>query len=64
MMLSVSAVALLGVAAFLLFRKDNLKPSHAVVCVLFGFYLSGTAIAPTVKAGTDQLTTLLSGISF
>jgi hypothetical protein len=63
MVLSVSAVILLGVIAFLMFRKDEMKPSHAIVCALFGFYLSSTAVAPSIKAGTDQLTMLLSGIS-
>ncbi|MGW7353593.1 hypothetical protein [Streptomyces sp. Z26] len=62
MVLSVSGVVLLGVIAFVLFRKDGLKMSHAVVCSLFGFYLSGTAIAPSIKQGSASLATMLGGI--
>lgn len=62
MILSISGVVLLGVIIFLFFRKDSLKPSHAVICALFGFYLAGTAIAPSIKAGGESLASLLGGI--
>jgi len=64
MILSVSCVVLLGIIVFLFFRKDGLKPTHAVVSMLFGFYLGGTAIAPSIKAGGESFATLLGGISF
>jgi hypothetical protein len=63
MILSVSGVLLLGVIVFLFFRKDGLKLSHAVVCGLFGFYLAGTAVAPSIQAGGESLASLLGGIS-
>lgn len=59
MVLSISGVILLGGVVFLLFRKDGLKLSHAVVCALFGFYLAGTAIAPGIEAGGAGLADLL-----
>jgi hypothetical protein len=62
--LSISGVVLLGVIAFLFFRKDGMKLSHALVCSLFGFYLAGTAIAPSIKAGGASLAGLLGGIKF
>jgi hypothetical protein len=62
MILSISGVILLGIIAFLFFRKDGLKVSHAVVCSLFGFYLAGTAIAPSIKAGGQSLASLLGGL--
>lgn len=62
MILSISGVVLLGVIVFLFFRKDGLKPAHAIVCALFGFYLAGTAIAPSIKAGGQSLASLLGGI--
>jgi hypothetical protein len=62
--LSISGVVLLGVIAFLFFRKDGMKLSHAVVCALFGFYLAGTAIAPSITAGGQSLASLLGGIKF
>ncbi|MFF1359273.1 hypothetical protein [Streptomyces sp. NPDC058297] len=64
MILSISGVMLLGIIAFLFFRKDGLKPSHGLTCALFGFYLAGTAIAPSIKAGGASLAGLLGGIKF
>ncbi|MFJ4921794.1 hypothetical protein [Streptomyces sp. NPDC088725] len=64
MILSISGVMLFGVIVFLFFRKDGLKPSHACVSVLFGFYLAGTAIAPSITAGSASLAGLLGGIKF
>ncbi|AVH60055.1 MULTISPECIES: hypothetical protein [Streptomyces] len=64
MILSFSGVVLLGVVVFIFFRKDGLKGSHACTAVLFGFYLSSTAIAPSIKAGGESLASLLGGIKF
>lgn len=64
MILSISGVVLFGVIAFLFFRKDGLKASHACVSALFGFYLASTAIAPSIKAGGESLASLLGGIKF
>ncbi len=64
MILSISGVVLFGVVVFLFFRKDGLKPSHGIVCALFGFYLAGTAIAPSIKAGSASLAGLLGGLRF
>lgn len=64
MVLSISGVLLLGVVAFVFFRKDGMKLSHAVVCGLFGFYLAGTAAAPHIAAGGSSVATMLSDISF
>ncbi|UED82782.1 hypothetical protein [Streptomyces profundus] len=63
MVLSVSGVVLLGVVVVLFFRKDGLKPTHALVCGLFGFYLAGTAMAPSIEAGGAKLAHLLGGIA-
>lgn len=64
MILSISGVVLLGVVVFLFFRKDGLKASHALVSALFGFYLAGTAIAPSIKAGGSSVASLLGGLHF
>lgn len=64
MILSISGVVLLGIIAFLFFRKDGLKISHALVCALFGFYLAGTAVAPSIKAGGASIASLLGGLKF
>ncbi|WP_035795453.1 hypothetical protein [Kitasatospora mediocidica] len=64
MILSISGIVLFGTIAFLFFRRDGLKVSHALVCSLFGFYLAGTAIAPSIQAGGASLANLLGGIKF
>jgi hypothetical protein len=62
MILSISGVVLLGVIVFLFFRKDGLKMSHGLVCALFGFYLAGSAIAPSIRAGGASLANLIGGL--
>ncbi|HZX37638.1 MAG TPA: hypothetical protein VFF37_04770 [Streptomyces sp.] len=64
MVLSISGVVLLAIIVFLFFRKDGLKASHAITCSLFGFFVAGTAIAPSIKAGSASLASLLGGIKF
>ncbi|MGV9254816.1 hypothetical protein [Streptomyces sp. NPDC003697] len=64
MILSLSGVVLLGVIVFVFFRKDGLKASHACTSALFGFYLSSTALAPSIKAGGESLAGLLGGMRF
>ena len=62
MALSISGIVLFGTIAFLFFRRDGLKASHAVVCSLFGFYVAGSSIAPSITAGSASLASLLGGI--
>lgn len=64
MVLSVSVVLTLAIAAVLMCRKDDLKVWHALVCALFGFYLASTSIAPNIRQGTSALATFLGGIKF
>jgi hypothetical protein len=64
MILSISGVVLLAIIVFLFLRKDSLKASHAIVCALFGFFLASTAIAPSIRAGSASLASLLGGIKF
>jgi hypothetical protein len=54
MVVSVSAVLLLGVFVVFFVRKAALKPMHAITCSLLGFYLSSTSMAPGIRdAGTS-----------
>jgi hypothetical protein len=62
--LSISVVVLLGFIVFVFFRKDGLKASHAIVTMLFGFYLASTGLAPSIEAGGDSFASLLAGIHF
>ncbi|WP_031083286.1 hypothetical protein [Streptomyces sp. NRRL WC-3549] len=64
MALSISAVVLLAIVVFLLIRKSGLKGGHAVVCMLLGFYLSSSSIAPTISEVTSNVAGMIGGIKF
>ncbi|MGW8378717.1 hypothetical protein [Streptomyces sp. ODS28] len=64
MALSISAVVLLAIVVFLLVKKSGLKAGHALVCVLLGFYLASSSIAPTINKLTTNVAGMLSGIKF
>ncbi|CAL9587794.1 hypothetical protein SUDANB6_05195 [Streptomyces sp. enrichment culture] len=51
MAISISVVLLLSVLAVIFMRNGGLKISHALVCLLLGFYLASTSIAPTIQSG-------------
>ena len=64
MALSISAVVLLAIIVFLLVRKSGLKAGHAVVCMLLGFYLASSSIAPTIKEFTTNVAGMIGGLKF
>lgn len=64
MVLSVSGVLLLGVIVFILFRKDSLKASHMIVCMLFGFYLASTSFATSIRHSADSVAGFISALHF
>ena len=64
MALSVSAVLLFAILVFLLIKKSGLKALHAVVCVLFGFYLASSNLAPTINDFTSSVAGMISGLNF
>lgn len=64
MALSISAVVLLAIIVFLLVKKSGLKGMHAVVCVLFGFFLAGSSVAPTINELTNSVADMVSGLKF
>ncbi len=64
MALSISAVVLLAIIVFLLIRKSGLKGGHAVVCMLLGFYIASSSIAPTISDLTTNVAGMNSSIKF
>ncbi|MGP3982615.1 hypothetical protein [Streptomyces sp. KR80] len=64
MALSISAVVLLAIIVFLLIRKSGLKAGHAVVCMLLGFYLASSSIAPTINELTTNVAGMIGDIKF
>ncbi|NLU67321.1 DUF2304 family protein [Streptomyces sp. HNM0574] len=64
MALSISAVVLLAIIVFLLVKKAGLKAGHALVCVLLGFYLASSSIAPTISEVTSNVAGMLGDLKF
>ena len=64
MALSISAVVLLAIIVVLLIRKSGLNGGHAVVCMLLGFYLASSSIAPTITEVTSNVAGMIGGIKF
>ncbi len=58
MALSISLAILLLVIVLMLVRKAGLRCGHAVACVLLGFYLASTSVAPSIH----QLTSNVAGM--
>lgn len=64
MALSISAVVLLAIIVFILVRKSGLKAAHAIVCVLFGFYLASSTVAPTISDLTTNVADMIGSFKF
>lgn len=64
MALSISAVVLLAIIVFLLIKKSGLKTGHAVVCMLLGFYMASSTIAPTISEVTTNIAGMIGSINF
>jgi hypothetical protein len=62
--LSISAVVLLAIIVFLLIKKSGLKGGHAVVCMLLGFYLASSTVAPTISELTTNVASMIGSIKF
>lgn len=46
---SISLVVVLGGAAWIACRYTGLRVWHAVLCLLFGFFLAATSVAPEIR---------------
>ncbi|WP_336111606.1 hypothetical protein [Streptomyces sp. PTD9-10] len=64
MALSISAVVLLAIIVFLLIKKSGLKGGHAIVCMLLGFYLASSTVAPTISELTTNVASMIGNIKF
>jgi hypothetical protein len=56
---TISVVAGLGVLVFLLCRYAGLRVWHALVCIVLGFYLASSSLAPDISQVTHSLFRLL-----
>ncbi len=62
MTVSVSLVLLLGVLVCLLIRYSKLRLWQALVCILFGFYVATSPVAPFIRSAVAVVGRLISGI--
>ncbi|MEK8169139.1 hypothetical protein NKH77_02875 [Streptomyces sp. M19] len=62
MAMSISVVLLLLIPAVMLMRGGKLRASHALICVLLGFYLASSSVAPTISRGMSATADVVSGI--
>ena len=62
MIVSVSIVLLLGVLVCLLIRYTKLRVWQALTCILFGFYVAASPVAPYIRTAVQAVGHLLSGI--
>jgi drug/metabolite transporter (DMT)-like permease len=59
--ISISLLALLAVAVWLLHKFADLKLWHGVVCVLFGFYLASSSVAPEISTTVTSIIHAFAG---
>lgn len=62
MILSVSIVLLLGVMIWFLIRYTALRAWQALLCILFGFYVASTPLAPYIRSACVAVARLVAGI--
>ncbi|GHF58162.1 hypothetical protein [Streptomyces thermodiastaticus] len=62
MAISISCVLLLAILAIIFLRNGALKFSHALICVLLGFSLAGTSMAPTIHEGLAATAQIVSSL--
>jgi hypothetical protein len=56
---SISVALLMGTGVFVLCRYAGLRILHAAVCVIFGFYLASSSLAPDIANVMTSLFRLL-----
>ncbi|MFC4466624.1 hypothetical protein ACFPH6_19190 [Streptomyces xiangluensis] len=62
MAISISVVLLLVVLAVIFMRNGALKIPHALVCILLGFYLASTSMAPTIHEGISATADIVGSL--
>jgi hypothetical protein len=60
--LSISLAVLLLIIVIMLVKKSGLKGAHAVICVLLGFYLSTSSIAPTINDFNNSVVKMIGDL--
>jgi NhaP-type Na+/H+ or K+/H+ antiporter len=61
MTVSIPLVAILGAGAYIAWRFMGLRAWHAVMCLLFGFFLAATDAAPQIRQLVTGIVRWLTG---
>lgn len=51
MAVSISVVLLLLIIAVIFMRNGAMKVSHGIICMMLGFFLASSSMAPTIHQG-------------
>lgn len=62
MVVSISVVLLLATLAVIFLRNGGLKLSHGIVCLLLGFCLADSDMAPVIHSGLVATADIVSGL--
>jgi hypothetical protein len=60
--IAVSAVILLGVFVYLLWRYARLPLWQAAVCAAFGYYLASSSVGPEIGDGLRAFARFIAGL--
>ncbi|NYI04928.1 hypothetical protein [Allostreptomyces psammosilenae] len=63
MAITISTVLVFGIILFLLIRRGGMNPWHALVAVLFGFFLAGSSVAPSINDGATGVAGFLASLN-
>ena len=61
MAISLSLVLVLSIAVWVLHKYAGLKVWHGVICVLFGFYLATSTLAPEIRTTLTAIIHAVTG---
>jgi hypothetical protein len=62
LIVSVSAVVLLGVFVYLLWRYARLPLWQAAICAAFGYFLASSSIGPSIGHGLRAIARFVAGL--
>jgi hypothetical protein len=62
LIVSVSAVLLLGVFVYLLWRHAGLRLWQAAICTLFGYLLASSSLSPHIGNGLRTAAHFIAGL--
>jgi hypothetical protein len=60
--LSLPVVLLFGLLMIMLIRKGGMKVSHAIVALIFGFYLASTTLATQINSLDSTIANLVDSV--